>query len=57
MKTEQIKFWEGEFGKEYTDRNSFDFSEWESFHVRNWGHKKADIMSSILDVLPFDAKI
>ena len=30
MHTEQIDFWTGTFGKEYTDRNTRDQQEWDS---------------------------
>lgn len=40
MKTEQQDFWKGEFGKEYTDRNSHDRDQWRKFYMDNWGNTK-----------------
>lgn len=57
MKTEQIDFWAGDFGKNYTDRNTWDFEGWNDFYRVNWGATKAEINQPIVDALPKDAKI
>ncbi|MCP4441335.1 MAG: methyltransferase domain-containing protein [Aureispira sp.] len=57
MKTEQIDFWRGEFGKDYTERNSMALEEWEEFYIKNWGVSKLEINKPLLDCLPKDAKI
>ena len=33
IKTDQTQFWEGEFGKEYTDRNSRDNADWDNYYT------------------------
>lgn len=39
--TEQIKFWQGEFGKEYTSRNTLSQKEFEEMYFKFWGvHRK-----------------
>ncbi|MCW3083818.1 MAG: hypothetical protein JWP12_1184 [Bacteroidetes bacterium] len=57
MKTKQIEFWKGDFGKEYTDRNSFSSEEWDNFYKANWGTTKIDMNSRFLGELPKDIKI
>lgn len=57
IKTEQEQFWSGEFGKEYTDRNSRDPKEWDNFYLENWGITKSEINSRLLGSLPKDIKI
>ncbi|GAB4029802.1 pseudaminic acid biosynthesis-associated methylase [Spirosoma jeollabukense] len=41
--TEQENFWSGEFGQEYTDRNTRDRAEWDDFYTQNWGLTKTDM--------------
>jgi pseudaminic acid biosynthesis-associated methylase len=55
--TEQEKFWKGDFGKEYTDRNSRDPKVWEKFYLDTWGISKTEINKRILEGLPKDIKI
>ncbi len=55
--TEQIEFWNGEFGKEYTDRNSMHQEEWDSFYINEWGRTKVEINESILKDIPRTASI
>jgi pseudaminic acid biosynthesis-associated methylase len=57
MKTKQEQFWGGEFGKEYTDRNSRDSADWDKFYIENWGISKVDMNDRFLNVLPKDASI
>ena len=57
METQQTKFWSGEFGKEYTDRNSRDPKIWDKFYLENWGITKSEINSKLLSALPKDIKI
>jgi pseudaminic acid biosynthesis-associated methylase len=57
MSTKQEQFWGGEFGKEYTDRNSRDSKEWDNFYVENWGISKVEMNDRFLNVLPKDASI
>jgi pseudaminic acid biosynthesis-associated methylase len=57
QKTEQEKFWSGEFGKEYTDRNSRDPKVWDKFYLDTWGITKRDINAKLMKNLPKDIKI
>jgi pseudaminic acid biosynthesis-associated methylase len=57
MKTEQTEFWESEFGKEYTDRNTFSADEWNKWYMDNFGISKDDLNKKFLGDLPKDAKI
>lgn len=41
--TEQENFWSGEFGQQYTDRNTRDREEWDDFYVQNWGLTKSEM--------------
>ena len=51
MKTEQIKFWEGDFGKEYTDRNTFTAEEWNKWYIENYGVSKDELNGKFLGSL------
>ncbi len=57
MKTKQEHFWSGEFGKDYTDRNSRKPEEWDQFYLENWGITKIELNEKFLDILEKDAKI
>ena len=57
MKTQQINFWSGEFGKEYTDRNFLNADQWDAFYQENFGVTKIEINNPLLENLPKDAKI
>jgi pseudaminic acid biosynthesis-associated methylase len=58
INTEQENFWKKEFGKEYSDRNSWQSdTEWDEFYKANWGSTKLDINRSVLKDLPKDSKI
>jgi pseudaminic acid biosynthesis-associated methylase len=57
MHTEQIDFWTGTFGKEYTDRNTRDQQEWDSFFINYFGCTKLEINNRCFGHLPKDAKI
>lgn len=57
QQTEQEKFWSGDFGKEYTDRNSRDPKVWEKFYLDTWGITKTEINNRLIKDLPRDIKI
>jgi len=57
MKTKQIEFWSGEFGEEYTERNSYDSEGWDNFYISNWGISKPEMNNRFLGHLPKDARI
>lgn len=56
--TEQENFWSEDFGKEYSDRNSWQTdAEWDQFYVHNWGATKLAINETVMADLPRDIKI
>lgn len=57
MKTQQIDFWSGDFGKEYTDRNTRHQNEWDSFYLNNFGITKIQMNESFLANMSKDIKI
>lgn len=57
IKTEQIDFWKGDFGKEYTDRTSLNYSEWGKFYIDMWGKTKIDMNTDFIGQLPENIKI
>jgi pseudaminic acid biosynthesis-associated methylase len=57
METTQIKFWKGEFGREYTDRNNFDTQSWDKFYLRNWGITKTEMNNACMGFLDKSSKI
>jgi pseudaminic acid biosynthesis-associated methylase len=56
-KTEQMDFWQGQFGKEYNTRNSFSQTEWDQFYLKTWGVTKIDMNKKCIGDLPKDIKI
>jgi pseudaminic acid biosynthesis-associated methylase len=56
-KIKQEQFWQGEFGKEYTDRNSFSNQEWDRMCIETWGKTKLEINTLTIGDLPKDIKI
>lgn len=57
MKTDQVKFWEGEFGAEYSKRNSYNYESWNNWYVNNFGIAKETINAEFLNTLDKDVKI
>ncbi|MDF2379956.1 methyltransferase domain-containing protein [Nostoc ellipsosporum NOK] len=56
--TQQENFWKQDFGKEYSDRNSWQTdNDWDSFYITNWGSTKLDINDAVLKDLPRDIRI
>ncbi|RYY57821.1 MAG: methyltransferase domain-containing protein [Chitinophagaceae bacterium] len=56
--TKQEDFWSESFGKEYSDRNSWQTdNEWDQFYIENWGKTKLEINDTVLAGLPRDIKI
>ncbi|MBC8084252.1 MAG: methyltransferase domain-containing protein [Hymenobacter sp.] len=55
--TPQEDFWSGDFGREYTDRNSRHLDEWNDFYRRTWGRSKLDMNAAFLGELPREARI
>jgi pseudaminic acid biosynthesis-associated methylase len=57
IENEQIEFWNGEFGKEYTDRNSRSFEEWDKFYFNTWSKTKIEMNRDFIGSLSKDSKI
>lgn len=57
MQTEQTKFWESEFGKEYTDRNTFSPADWNKWYSDNFGITKDELNKKFLADVKKDARI
>ncbi len=55
--TEQEQFWAGDFGQQYTDRNTRDRAEWDAFYRQSWGLTKTDMNAQFIGDLPRDARI
>ena len=43
METEQIGVWEGQFGKEYTDRNTLTLPQLDQLYKRNYGVSRTEL--------------
>ena len=57
-KTNQEEFWLGEFGQEYTNRNTPETQdEWKKWYLDNWGVSKNDMNDEFIGNLPKDSKI
>jgi pseudaminic acid biosynthesis-associated methylase len=57
MQTKQTEFWKGDFGKEYTDRNTYSPKEWDQFYINIFGKSKIDMNADFLSHLSKDIKI
>jgi pseudaminic acid biosynthesis-associated methylase len=56
--TRQIEVWSGEFGREYTERNSFATAdEYSDIYLRRYGHSQDDMNRDWLKAIPYDARI
>lgn len=55
--TKQIEFWKSDFGKDYTDRNSFEYEEWNEFYLKTWGKSKEELNRPFFENLNKDIRI
>jgi len=55
--TEQIRTWNGDFGREYTDRNTFTPAQLDELYQRNYGITRSAINRRFLESIPRDARI
>ncbi len=46
--THQMSVWSGRFGREYTDRNSFNIDEFEDRYIKNYGVSRTDLNGQFL---------
>jgi pseudaminic acid biosynthesis-associated methylase len=54
-KTAQSEVWGGEFGREYTDRNTFEIDTLEALYQKNYGVTRKQINERFLRGVPRDA--
>ena len=57
MNTLQIERWRGEFGREYTDRNSLDRMQLDELYRGNYGVARSELNDRFLADIPKDARI
>lgn len=57
MKTKQEEFWSGDFGKEYSDRNTWTLEEYDQFYLEEWGTTRAQMNEDFIGQLPKDIRI
>jgi pseudaminic acid biosynthesis-associated methylase len=53
--TSQATVWKGDFGREYTDRNTFDIEGLEQLCLKNYGVSRSEINRSLLQGVPKEA--
>lgn len=49
MITNQIDFWQGNFGREYTDRNTFSVAELDSIYMEQYGVTRTEMSNEFLN--------
>jgi len=52
--TAQAEVWKGEFGREYTDRNTFDVATLDDLYRKNYGLTRTQINQTFLQDVPKD---
>ncbi len=57
QKTEQIRTWTGDFGREYTDRNTYSPAELDEFYRRQYGITRTQLNQKLLEGVPRDARL
>ncbi|MBV8051609.1 MAG: methyltransferase domain-containing protein [Acidobacteriaceae bacterium] len=57
MSTIQIAHWRGEFGREYTERNSLTVRQLNQLYQRNYGLTRSELNQRFLADVPRDARI
>jgi pseudaminic acid biosynthesis-associated methylase len=55
--TEQIRSWSGDFGREYTDRNTYTPAELDELYRQNYGITRSELNQRFLADIPRDARI
>lgn len=55
--TEQQEFWKGEFGRQYTDRNTREHEAWNDFYRNLYGKTKIQLNTEFIGHLPLDSPI
>jgi len=57
LPTPQVEVWTGDFGREYTDRNTFDTHALDSLYMKNYGVTRTAINEEFLRDIPKDSPI
>lgn len=57
MKTKQEEFWSGDFGKEYSDRNTWTIEEYDNFYKSEWGKTRTEMNEEFIGKYPKEIKI
>jgi pseudaminic acid biosynthesis-associated methylase len=55
--TPQIEVWKGQFGREYTERNTFDSDALDALYRKNYGVTRTQVNERFLSDVPKDARI
>lgn len=55
--TDQIRTWTEDFGREYTDRNTYSPAELDEFYRRTWGVTRTELNQQSLEGVPLNARI
>jgi pseudaminic acid biosynthesis-associated methylase len=55
--TKQVKVWQGEFGRAYTDRNTFALDEYNQLYLRRYGASQDELNRRWWKDVPKDARI
>src|SRR5579864_3508658 len=55
VETPQARIWQGEFGRDYTDRNTFDREQLDRLWFDNYGISRSSINREFLELTPKDA--
>ena len=55
--TEQIRTWTGDFGREYTDRNTFTPEGLDDLYRRNYGITRTEVNERFLEQIPRDSRV
>jgi pseudaminic acid biosynthesis-associated methylase len=56
-KTEQIRTWSGDFGREYTDRNNYTPLQLDELYRKTYGVTRREVNQRLLERVPKDARI
>lgn len=56
-RTDQIRTWTSDFGRQYTDRNTYTPSELDDLYCRNYGITRTDVNLRFLNAIPRGARI
>ena len=57
MHTNQENFWLSDFGKDYTERNSYSIKEWNEAYIEYWGHTRQAMNEKSLRGISTESKI